>query len=139
MSCWQCAQLTIMVDGRAVPESTLIVRWHGPGPGTDQDCSDTSQTVPELLTKFGSDGWELGALQEHREGGMGNSYWDAVRSVATYGSALRVSPGSHVSAASGLQYPRQLAPRLGARTKDRLPPWMRLSRGCPACAPAIRG
>ena len=27
------AQLTIMVDGRAVPEPTRTVRWHGPGPG----------------------------------------------------------------------------------------------------------
>jgi hypothetical protein len=42
------------------------------------------QTVPELLTRFGADGWELVALQEHREGGMGTSYWDAICSVATY-------------------------------------------------------
>src|SRR5207249_9830513 len=39
---------------------------------------------PELLTRFGADGWELVVLQEHREGGMSNSYWDAVCSVATY-------------------------------------------------------
>jgi hypothetical protein len=64
--------------------ATRIVRWHGPGPGTDQDCSDISQTVPELLTRFGADGWELVALQEHREGGMSTSYWDAARSAATY-------------------------------------------------------
>ena len=62
-------KVTIMVDRRAVPEPTRIVRWRGPGPGTDQDCSDSSQTVPELLTKFGSDGCELVALQEHCEGG----------------------------------------------------------------------
>jgi hypothetical protein len=84
MSCWQYAQLTIMVDGRAVPEPTRTVMWRGPGPGTDQDCSDLGQTVPELLTRFGSDGWELVALQEHREGGMGTSYWDAVCSATTY-------------------------------------------------------
>ena len=65
MSCWQYAQLTIMVDGRAVPEPTRTVMWRGPGPGTDQDCSDLGQTVPELLTRFGSDGWELVGLQEH--------------------------------------------------------------------------
>jgi hypothetical protein len=47
------------------------VLWHGPGPGTDQDCSDISQPVPELLTRHGSDGWELVAFQEHREGGLG--------------------------------------------------------------------
>jgi hypothetical protein len=64
------------------PKRTVL--WHGPGPGTDQDCSDISQPVPELLTRFGSDGWELVALQEHREGGMGTSYWDALCSVATY-------------------------------------------------------
>jgi len=84
MSCWQYAQLTITVDGRAVPEPRQTVLWQGPGPGSDRDCSDISQAVPELLTRFGSDGWELVALQEHREGGMGTSYWDAVCSVATY-------------------------------------------------------
>jgi hypothetical protein len=78
------AQLTIMVDGRAVPEPKRTVLWHGPGPGTDQDCSDISQPVPELLTRFGSDGWELVALQDHREGGMRTSYWDRGCSVATY-------------------------------------------------------
>jgi hypothetical protein len=30
-----------------------------------------------------ADGWELVTLQEHREGGMGTSYWDAACSVAT--------------------------------------------------------
>src|SRR5215813_5393761 len=30
--------------------------WQGPGPGTDQDYCDAHQTVPELLTRFGSDG-----------------------------------------------------------------------------------
>jgi hypothetical protein len=84
MSCWQYAQLTIMVDGRAVPEPKRTVLWRSSGPGTNQDYSDISQTVPELLTRFGSYGWELVALQEHREGGMGTSYWDAVCSVTTY-------------------------------------------------------
>ena len=84
MSCWQYAQLTITVDGRAVPEPKRTLLWHGPGPGTDQDCSNITEAVPELLTRFGSDGWELVALLEHREGGMGTSYWDAVCSAATY-------------------------------------------------------
>ena len=70
--------------GRAIPEPTRTVLWHGPGPETDQDCSDISQTVPELLTRFGSAGWELVALQEHCEGGMSTSYWDAVCSIVTY-------------------------------------------------------
>ena len=36
------------------------------------------------VNQVGSDGWELVALQEHREGGMSTSYWDAVCLVATY-------------------------------------------------------
>ena len=66
--------------------------WHRPGPGTGQDCSNISQTVPELLIRFGADGWELVALQEHREGGMGTFYWDAVCSVATYTFKRPVPP-----------------------------------------------
>ena len=50
------------------------------GEGTNPDWKKEFSS----LTKAGSDGWELVALQEHREGGMGNSYWDAVCSVATY-------------------------------------------------------
>jgi hypothetical protein len=84
MSCWQYAQLTIIVDGRAAQKLSRTVLWHGPGPATDQDCSGSGQTVSELLTRFGSDGWELVGLQEHREGGMGTSYRDAVCSGATY-------------------------------------------------------
>ncbi len=84
MSCWQYAQLTIMVDGRAAQEGKRTVLWHGPSQATDEDYSDVSQTVPELLTRFGADGWELVALQEHREGGMSTSYWDAVCSLTTY-------------------------------------------------------
>jgi hypothetical protein len=67
-----------------VPQPKRTVLWRGPGPGTGEDCADISQPVPELLTRFGSDGWELIALQEHREGGMGPSYWDALCSVTTY-------------------------------------------------------
>jgi hypothetical protein len=76
MSGWQYARLTITVDGRAMQKDERTVLWHGPGPGTDQDCSDSGQTVSELLTRFGADGWELVGLQEHREGAMGStSYW----------------------------------------------------------------
>jgi hypothetical protein len=82
----------ITVDGRAVPERTRTVLWHGPDPGTDQDCSHITQTVPELLTRFGGDGWELVALQEHREGGMGTSDWDAVCLVASTPSNARFLP-----------------------------------------------
>ena len=35
----------------------------GPGPETGQDCSDISRTVPELLTRFGSDVGELAHTQ----------------------------------------------------------------------------
>jgi len=42
------------------------------------------ETAPELLTRFGFDGWELVALQKHRERGMGTSYWDTVCTAANY-------------------------------------------------------
>jgi hypothetical protein len=91
MSRWQYAQLTIIVDGRATQRGKRIVAWHGPGQATDEDYSDR-QTVPELLTRFGADGWELVALQDHREGGMGTSYWDAVHSLTTYTFKRPVPP-----------------------------------------------
>jgi hypothetical protein len=94
MSCWQYAQLTIIADGRAVREPKRTVQGYGPAQAADQDCSDTSQTVPEPLTRFGSDGWELVAVHEHREGGMGSAYWDAVSSLTTYTfKRLAPSPG----------------------------------------------
>jgi hypothetical protein len=100
-SCWQYAQLTIIVDGRAVPEPTRTVLWHGPGPGTNQDCSDSRQTVSDLLTRFGADDWELVGLQEHREGVMGStSYWDAVCSLTTY-TFKTPSPFSGVNSLAG--------------------------------------
>jgi hypothetical protein len=92
MSCWQYAQLTIIVDGRAAQNDKRTVLWRGPGQATEQDYSDT-QTVPELLTRFGADGWELVALQEHRDGGIGTSYWDAVFSLTTY-TFKRPAPAS---------------------------------------------
>jgi hypothetical protein len=69
MSRGQYAQLTIRVDGRASQKDNRTILWHGPSQAADQDCSHSSQTVHELLTRFGTDRWELVSLQEHREGG----------------------------------------------------------------------
>jgi hypothetical protein len=46
MSCWQYAKLTIMVDGRAVPEPTRTVRWHGPGPGPIRTALTSARPRP---------------------------------------------------------------------------------------------
>ena len=77
MGCWQYGQLTITVDGRAQAENARSVVWHGPGRGVGEDCSDSGQTVVELLNRFGADGWELAGLEDYREGGDGSSYWQA--------------------------------------------------------------
>jgi len=76
MSCWQYAQLTITVDGRAPQAGARTIIWHGPGQGVGENCSDSQQTVLELLNRFGADGWELAGLQDYREGGDGFSYWE---------------------------------------------------------------
>jgi hypothetical protein len=55
MSCWQYAQLTITVDGRASREDAQTIVWHGPGQGVGENYSDGGQTVPELLNRFGAD------------------------------------------------------------------------------------
>jgi hypothetical protein len=55
MSCWQYAQLTITVDGRASSEEARTIVWHGPGQGIGENYSDSRQTVPELLDRFGAD------------------------------------------------------------------------------------
>ena len=73
MSCWQYAQLTITVDGRAPREDTRTIVWRGPGQGLGENYSDSDQTVLELLNRFGADGWELAGLQDYREGGDGSS------------------------------------------------------------------
>ena len=54
MSCWQYAQLTITVDGRASREGARSIVWHGPGQGVGENYSDSRQTVPELLNRFGA-------------------------------------------------------------------------------------
>ena len=71
MACWQYAQLTITVDGRAPQAGKRTILWHAPGQGVGENYSDSDQTVLELLNRFGADGWELVGLQDYREGGMG--------------------------------------------------------------------
>lgn len=83
MSCWQYAQLTITVDGRAT-QRTRTALWHGPGQGIGENYSDSDQTVLELLNRFGADGWELAGLQDYREGGDGSTYWEAARLLTVY-------------------------------------------------------
>ena len=84
MSCWQYAQLTITVNGRASSEEARTIVWHGPGQGVGENYSDSRQTVPELLNRFGADGWELAGLQDYRDGGGGSSYWEAARLLTVY-------------------------------------------------------
>jgi hypothetical protein len=84
MSCWQYAQLTITVDGRASSEEARTIVWHGPGQGVGENYSDSRQTVPELLNRFGADGWELAGLQDYRDGGAGTSFWEAARLLTVY-------------------------------------------------------
>jgi hypothetical protein len=83
MSCWQYAQLTISVDGRAQENARNII-WYGPGQVIGEDCTGSDLTVLELLNRFGGDGWELVGLQDYREGGDGSSYWDAVQLLTIY-------------------------------------------------------
>jgi hypothetical protein len=90
MSCWQYAQLTITVDGRAPQAGARIILWHGPGQGVGENYSESDQTVLELLNRFGADGWELADLQDYREGGDGSSYWEAARLLTVYTFKRRV-------------------------------------------------
>lgn len=84
MSCWQYAQLTITVDGRASANIQRTIVWHGPGQGVGESYSEGGQTVLELLNRVGADGWELAGLQDYREGGDGSSYWEASRLLTVY-------------------------------------------------------
>jgi len=61
MSCWQYAQLTITVDGRA-PHGAQTILWHGHGQGIGETYSDNGHIVLELLNRCGADGWELAGL-----------------------------------------------------------------------------
>ena len=96
MPCWQYAQLTITVDGRALQGGTRTILWHGPGQGIGENYSDSDQTVLELLNRFGADGWELAGLQDYREGGDGSSYWEAARLLTVYTFKRPVPPSSGV-------------------------------------------
>jgi hypothetical protein len=58
--------------------------WHGPGQGVGENYSDSGQTVPELLNRFGADGWELAGLHEYRDGWNGTSHLDAARLLTVY-------------------------------------------------------
>jgi hypothetical protein len=84
MSCWQYAQLTITVAGRAPQPGARTIIWHRPGQGVGENYSDTERTVLELLNRFGADGWELAGLQDYCEGGDGSSYWEAARLLTMY-------------------------------------------------------
>ena len=86
MSCWQYAQLTILADDH-LPQNLRTALWHGPGQGLGENFSDSNQTVPELLNRFGADGWELVSHYERGEGGTRPtmpSYWDGAWSLSTY-------------------------------------------------------
>jgi hypothetical protein len=40
--------------------------------------------LPELLNRFGADGWELAGIQDFRDGGDGSSFWEASRLLTVY-------------------------------------------------------
>ena len=82
MPCWQYAQLTITVDGRGFREDARSVVC--PAQDVGENCSDSGQTVLELLKRFGADGWELAGPQEYRDGGDGTSHWEAARLLTLY-------------------------------------------------------
>jgi hypothetical protein len=84
MFCWPYAQLTITVDGKALRENSRVVMWQGPGQGLGESYEDGVQAVPELLNRFGADGWELAGIQDFRDGGDGSSYWEASRLLTVY-------------------------------------------------------
>jgi hypothetical protein len=105
MSCWQYAQLTITMDGRAPQADARTILWHGPGQGIGENYSESDQTVLELLNRFGADGWELGWPARYREGGNGSSYWDAARLLTVYTFKRRVPPQIDSDLASPLPSP----------------------------------
>ena len=117
MSCWQYAQLTITVDGRALREDTRTIVWRGPGQGLGENYSDRDQTVLELLNRFGADGWELAGLQDYREGGdESSSYWEATRLLTIYtfkrpvpGLAFDPGCGKLLARNSPLRHPGETA------------------------------
>jgi hypothetical protein len=97
--CWQYAQLTVTVDGRAPASNTFTFIWHGPGQIVGEDYSDSDQTLIELLNRFGAEGWELADLQHYREGDDGSGTWEAsrLRTIYTFKRPVppAAQPGSH--------------------------------------------
>lgn len=65
-------------------ETTQTITWHPPDQDNGTDLSNAARTVPELLNRFGADGWELVAIQDHHEGLRGGRNWDAPWSQITY-------------------------------------------------------
>ena len=84
MSCWQYAQLRSPWTGARPGEDMRTIVWHGPGQGVGENYCDSGQTMPELLNRFGADGWELAGIQDYRDGGAGTSYWEAARLLTVY-------------------------------------------------------
>jgi hypothetical protein len=94
MSVWQYGQLTITLDARTQERSRTIF-WHGPGAGTDDDLSESEQTVLELFNQFGANGWELAGVEEDRQGGNRGTDWGATWSLTIY-TFKRAVPELHV-------------------------------------------
>jgi hypothetical protein len=82
---WQYAQLTIIEDSRPNGcETTRTVVWQEPGQGLGENVTESDHTVLQLMNRFGADGWELVAIQEHHEGLAGGRSWDSPFSQVTY-------------------------------------------------------
>jgi hypothetical protein len=83
---WQYAQLTITQDTRATSgmETTQTITWHPPHQDSGVDLSAEDHTIVQLLNRFGAEGWELVAVQEHHEVLPGGRNWDAPWSRLTY-------------------------------------------------------
>lgn len=65
-------------------QTTRTVIWLGPGQGLGENLSDSEFTILQLMNRFGADGWELAAVQEHHEGLPGGRNWDAPWSQVIY-------------------------------------------------------
>lgn len=83
---WQYAQLVVTRDSRLAAglEASYTVVWQQPGQGLGENFTESDETVLQLMNRFGADGWELVAIQEHHEGMPGGRNWDAPWSQLTY-------------------------------------------------------
>jgi hypothetical protein len=84
MTVWQYAQLTVSVERHPDRDDTRTILWQGPEQSVRKNYSTSNQTVPELLNRFGADGWELAGIQDYREGPGGSSHWDTSQFVTVY-------------------------------------------------------